>query len=187
MASGGSGVKADELANSGTANTMSSNLGGNAGQLYGSLAPQLEAEAAHPVGYTQPQLAAMNTSAQQSAGGANAGAVGQGALLAARTKNAGTADAAIAQSGRQASQQLGKSALDISGKNADLQQTQQQEGLRGEQGLYGTELGASQNALGLSNQALGLANQAKPTFLQQLGSQAAFGALSAAQAAAGGG
>lgn len=133
---------------------MSSMLNGQAGNLYGSLAPTLAAEASHPAGYTQPQQAAMNTASQQSAGGANAGAVGQGALLAARTKNAGTADAAIAQSGRQASQTLGDSALKTSMANANLQNQQQQEGIRGEQSLYNTDLGASQNALGLSNQAL---------------------------------
>src|ERR1700743_2568467 len=160
MASGGSGVKGDELANSGTANTQSGALNANAGNLYGSLAPTLAAEASHPAGFTQSQQAAMNTAAQQSAGGANAGAVGQGALLAARTKNAGTADAAIAQSGRQASQTLRDSALKTTMANANLQQQQQQEGLRGEQGLYNTDLGASQNALGLSNQALNYANQA---------------------------
>src|ERR1700743_1182067 len=126
MASGGSGVKADELANSGTANTQSGALNANAGNLYGSLAPTLAAEASHPAGFTQSQQAAMNTAAQQSAGGANAGAVGQGALLAARTKNAGTADAAIAQSARNASQQLGKTAVNTEIGSADLANRQQQ-------------------------------------------------------------
>ena len=101
----------------------------------------------------------MNTSAQQSAGGGQAGATGQGALLAARTKNAGTADAAIAQSARNQGQNLSEAALGTSKANADLQQRQQQSGISGMEGLYGTDLGASQNALGLSNSALTGANQ----------------------------
>lgn len=96
----------------------------------------------------------MNTSAQQSAGGSNAGAAGQGALMAARTRNAGTADAAVAQSTRQSGANLSKAALGTSMANANLQQKQQQEGISGQEGLYGQDLGASARALGLSNQAL---------------------------------
>lgn len=183
------GVEKDQLANSGTANAQFGNLNNQAGNIYGSLSPTLAAEAAHPAGYTAPQQAAMNTSAQQSAGGTNAGAVGQGALLASRTRNAGTADAAIAQSARQSGQQLGDAALKTTMGNANLQQQQQQEGLKGLQGLYGTELGASQNALGLSNSALEGASKSggMNNPWNQYGLQYLKGAQSAAAAAAGGG
>jgi hypothetical protein len=180
----GSGVKKDALANSGTANAMSSGLYNNAQQAYGSLAPQLNAEITNPQGYTPAQKAAQNTAAQQSTGGSQAGAVGQGALQAARTRNAGGADAAIAQSARTAGQNLSNAALTTETNNANLQQQQRQAGLSGLQSLYGTTLGGSENALGLSNNALQVANQAKPSFWQQLGTQAAFGALSGAQAGA---
>lgn len=166
-------------ANSATAAGTSAKLGAQAGNIYGSLAPQLQAEATHPTGYGATDLAAMNTAGQQSAGGSNAGAAGQGALLAARTKNAGTADAAIAQSTRNSSQNLSNDALKTQMGNANLKQQQQQAGIQGEQNLYGTNLGASNTALGLSNSALGVSNDAlknastaKGGFLSQLGDTA---------------
>lgn len=168
MASGGSGVKADELGNSGTANQLSSNLTANAANVYGGLEPQLQAEAAAPSGYTPTQMASMNTAAQQSAGGGNASAIGQGDLYAARTRNAGGAKEAIGAATRGSGENLSNEAVNNQVQNANLQQKQRQEGLSGEQGLYGTELGGGEQALGLSNQALGLANQAKPSFWQQM-------------------
>jgi hypothetical protein len=174
---GGRGTTADALANSGTANAMSSQLGANAGSLYGPLANQLSAQAAHPTGYTPGQVAAQNTAAQQSAGGSNAATVGQGGLLAARTRNAGAAQNAIAQGGRQASQNLSNAAVGTQVRNAGLAQSNQQSAEHGLQNLYGTELGGSQNALGMSNQAINIAGQQRPSFWQQLGSQAAFNTL----------
>ena len=120
----------------------------NAESLYGTLAPQLEAEAAHPAGFAPTDLAAMNTAAQQSAGGSEGAAVGQGALRAARTRNAGAADAAIAQSGRQAGQELSKGALGTQIANSNLKNTQQQHALTELGNLYGQNLGESVGALG---------------------------------------
>lgn len=154
------GVAKDALSNSGTANTLGNQLTANASNLYGSLAPELEAEAAHPAGYTPQQKALMNTAAQQSAGGSTAGAIGQGALYAARTRNAGGAKAAIGQGVRGAGQNLSNAAVGTELSNANLQQRQQQAGMSGLESLYGTDIGAGENALGLSNNALGVANQA---------------------------
>src|SRR6202789_1893127 len=155
---GSSGIKGDALANSGTAGAMSSQLGGNAGALYGPLSAQLTSQMAHPSGYTPGQMAAQNTAAQQSAGGSQAGSVGQGALLAARTRNAGAAQNAIAQGGRQASQNLSSAAVGTQVRNAGLQQQNQRAATSGLQGLYGTELGGAQNALNSSNTALNVAS-----------------------------
>lgn len=181
-----SGVKKDAFANSGTANGMQSSLSGNAAGIYGPLASTLQSQAAHPSGLTPSQMAAQNTAAQQSAGGSNAATVGQGALLAARTRNAGAAQNAIAQGGRQASQNLSNAAVSTQQQNAGLQQQNQRSAISGLQGLYGTEIGGAQNALNSSNQALNLANQAKPTFWQnmatQFGSQVAKGAGGAVSA-----
>src|SRR5277367_6827744 len=118
----GSGLKGDALANSGTALGQSSALGANAGAIYGPLSSELQSQVAHPSGYTPGQMAAQNTAAQQSAGGSNASTVGQGALLAARTRNAGAAQGAIAQGGRQASQNLSNAAVGTQVRNANLQQ-----------------------------------------------------------------
>ena len=131
-----------------TAAGLSSNLETQAGDLYGSLAPTLEAEAAHPAGFSPTDLAAMNTSAQQSAGGTQSAATGQGALLAARTRNLGGPDAAIASGARSAGEAASKRALDVTGENASLKQHQMQSGLTGLEHLYGEDLGAGLTASG---------------------------------------
>lgn len=177
MASGGSGVKADELANSGTANALQSKYSDNAANVYGGLEPQLAAEAAHPTGLTPMQKASQNTAAQQSAGGGTAGAIGAGKLYSARTHNAGGAKEAIGQATRGAGSNLSDAALNTEQQDASLQNKNRQAGLSGLEGLNSEQTSAGEGALGLSDQALGLANQAKPSFWQQLGSQAAFGTL----------
>lgn len=131
-----------------SANNLSGSYGGNAGALYSTLAPQLMTEAAHPAGYAPSDMSAMNTAAQQTAGGSQAAAVGQGGLLAARTRNAGAPAAAIDSAARSASQGLSKASVGIQGKNADLKQKQQQAGLSGLGNLFGENLGGSTNALG---------------------------------------
>ncbi len=131
-----------------SAQNLSNGLETNSNSLYGALAPELQTEAAHPAGYSPTDLAEMNTAAQQSAGGSQAGAVGEGSLLSSRTKNAGTADAAIADSARSSGEALSKDALDTQLHNADLKQHQQQAGLSGLEGLYGTDLGGSVSSLG---------------------------------------
>lgn len=138
---------------------MSSQLNDNATNLYGSIAPTLQAEAAHPAGYSPTQLSAMNTAAMQSAGGSQSGTVGQGALLAARTRNAGAAQNAVGAGSRAAGANLSNAAVGTQVKDANLAQQHQQAGIAGETGLYNTDLGASENALGISNSALSGADQ----------------------------
>lgn len=153
------GVEKQQLANSGTAQGLSNQLTANAGNVYGSLEPALAARAATPMGYTPSQKASINTAAQQSAGGSTAGAVGQGGLYAARTRNAGAGQAAIGASNRAAGSNLSRNAVDTEVQSANLGQQNQRAALGGLQGLYGTELSGGENALGLSNQALQGANQ----------------------------
>ncbi len=90
----------------------------------------------------------MQTEGQQGAGGAEAGAVGEGMLHAARTRNAGGADAAIGAGVRDAGENLSKNALGVRIANAKLKNTQQQEGLGGLANLTGLETGAENTALG---------------------------------------
>jgi hypothetical protein len=132
----------------GQANANANMFTGNATNLYAGLEPQLSAEATNPAGYSAPDLAAMQTGAQQSAGGTQAAAVGQGGLLAARTRNAGGPAAAIADASRGAGEQLSKNALGITVGNARLKQQQQQEGLSGLTNLTGLETSAGNTALG---------------------------------------
>jgi hypothetical protein len=151
------GVTKDALANAGTANNLSTGFENNANSLYGALAPQLEQEATNPQGYAPKDLAAMNTAVQQSTGGSTAGAVGQGDLAAARTRNAGAYAPALDASAQAGNRQNSEEALGVQAENANLKQKQQQAGLAGEQSLYGTNVGAGNEALGLSNNALGVA------------------------------
>jgi hypothetical protein len=146
--------------NSATAQGLSSNLTGNAAGIYGGLEPTLQAEASAPGGYTPTQMADMNTAAQQSAGGSQAATAGAGGLYAARTKNAGAAQSAIGAGTRAAGANLSKAAVGNQVQNADLEQQQKQEGLKGLGGLYGTDLSGGESALGLSNSALNTEAQA---------------------------
>lgn len=152
--SSSSGVKKDLFANSGIGDSISQNAQSNAASLYGTLSPALMTMATHPTGIDPTTLAQMKTSNMQTAGGANAGAVGQGSLLAARTKNAGTADAAIAKSGEAAGETLSKANLGTNIENANIKQQQQAEGLKGLQGLYGTNEQEALGGLDASNAAL---------------------------------
>jgi hypothetical protein len=126
----------------------------NASNIYGGLEPTLQAEAAHPSGYTPMQKAQMNTAAQQSAGGSTSGAVGQGGLYAARTRNAGAAQNAIGSSVRGAGENLSKSAVGTETASANLANQKQQQGISGLGGLYSSNLNAASNNLNASNDAL---------------------------------
>jgi hypothetical protein len=130
------------------AQNLSNTNSGNANALFGVLEPQLAAESANPQGYAPAALAGMKSEAMQGAGGTQAAAVGQGALRAARTRNAGGADAATAASARGAGQQLSNANLKVDAGNEELKQQQRQSGLSGMEGLFGTSTGAGVGALG---------------------------------------
>lgn len=107
---------------------------------FGTVMPALERNIAAPVGYSEQDLARANTAAQQSAGGAAASAVGQGGLLAARTRNPGAAQYAIGQGVRDAADAGTEAALGIKLKDADLKEQKRasalsQLGQIGESGL----------------------------------------------------
>lgn len=121
---------------------------GNAGDVYGQLAPTLESTLANPQGFSPADEATMETGAQQSAGGTQASAVGQGGLLAARTRNAGAGAKSISDASRGAGEQLSSNLLGIRGANAKLKQQQQNTAISGLEGLYGTGVSGGNQALG---------------------------------------
>lgn len=131
-----------------TAQQNSKAFNSNASGIYGTLIPQLTSEISNPQGFSPTAKANLTTSAQQSTGGATAGASGRGALLAGRTRNAGTADAAIGDAMRSGAQDLSQKSVDIEGQDAELKEHQRQEGLSALQGIYGTNVGATNQALG---------------------------------------
>ena len=176
----GAGIRKQQEANGASGQNISKTGQNNAASLYGTLNPTLSTMATNPQGINPSDMAKIQTSNMQTAGGANAGAVGQGSLLSARTKNAGTADAAIAKSGEAASQNLSKANLATQNENQQLKQQQQNEGLKGLQGLYGTNQSAALGGLNESNTALNQA--AQNDFWQKMALQ---GVQSAGQAAQG--
>jgi hypothetical protein len=165
---GSSGVKQQDLANSGQAQAASTMYGGQAGGLYSSLAPALTAEATNPQGYGPTALAKMNTDSQQSLGGSNAGVTGQAGLEAARTRNAGGATAALDASSQSAQRQNSENAIGTDLQDANLKQKQQQEGLSGLNSLYGTNVNAEKGEQGISNQALNNAGQIQNPWMSLL-------------------
>lgn len=155
--SSSNGASTQAFGNSGAAQKLSTGYSNQAQQNSNVLTPTLNQLATNPQGYTQQQQNNFNTAATQSAGGAEAGAVGGGNQMAARTNNAGGFAPAAIQSGHDATTQLSDAALGVQNQNAQLKQQQQAEGLNGLQNEYNTNVGAGENALGLSNQSLNTA------------------------------
>jgi len=133
---------------------LSNGLASNANSLYGTLAPELTQEVMNPRGFTPTEKAAMNTAGRQSAGGSMAGAVGQGGLKAARTRNAGGSDAAIQESARNAGEEASNAALKTEMADTGLKEHERESGLSGLEGLTNSQTGASIGALGIVPQAV---------------------------------
>lgn len=124
----------------------------NSGTLYNQLFPTYENEATDPQGFDPTTKANMKTSAMQTAGGSTAGAVGEGDLMAARTRNAGGFDAAGDEAERIGARQLSSDNLGVENADAALKEQHKQQGIAGEQGLYNTQQSDLLADMGLSNQ-----------------------------------
>lgn len=131
-----------------SAQNISNQSSANAGSLYGTLAPELESELANPQGINPLDLSRMDTAAEESAGGSQAAAEGAGGLLAARTRNAGGADAAIQSSARTGGQALSRGILANRLKSAEMKEGQREGAQNALGGLYKANLGTSVGALG---------------------------------------
>lgn len=112
------------------------------------MVPELESTLINPQGYAPADLAAQTTEAMQGAGGTQAAGVGQGALLEQRTKNPGSARAAIASSSRGAGEELGRRGLGVQTANAGLKEKQRAGAQSELGGVYGTQVGGTAPALG---------------------------------------
>lgn len=135
-----------------TAGSVASGAQGTAGTLFKQLFPFYSGEITNPTGYGASDLAAMNTASGESTGGSVAGAVGQGNLQAARTRNAGAFQAAADESARAGMRQNSTNALKTQEANANLKQKQQQAGAEGIGNLYGQNVNEMLAAMGLQNQ-----------------------------------
>jgi hypothetical protein len=144
-------------------------LSKRATSLQDTLEPQLEQDIQAPQGYGQSGLNAMNTAAQQSAGGATAGLVGEGMARAARTGNRGSFTAAAAEAGRQGARATSQRAVEIQSANEKLKQEQRARALTAKQGLFNTDLSGSLQALGLVPGGIDAANKSRgPSFLDTI-------------------
>lgn len=162
----------------GRSQDLSKDYQNNASNLYKTLVPQLQNEAANPEGYSPGDLAALETGSSQAVGGSTAGAVGQGNLTAARTRNAGGFGAALDESAREGGRQLSENTLRIKGANADLKEQQRQTARSALQNIYTNNLQSTLSAMGLGNEALGQwTNAAKATTGAVLGGIGAAGNL----------
>ena len=128
---------------------------------YNALVPSLQAEAMNPQGFGPTDLAAIDTAGQQSFGGSQAGVVGQGGLLAARTRNAGAPMAAIAEGARDASRGLGEAAVGTRVKNAMLKQDQRRAATGQLGDIYGTDVAGSNASLNATAGNVNADSQAK--------------------------
>ncbi|HJS97857.1 MAG TPA: hypothetical protein VJ756_02110 [Terriglobales bacterium] len=160
------GIKAGALANAGRGiqqagitNQLSGTLSGRGNRTYNTLFPTLQKNLINPQGFGK-DLGAINTANQQSIGGSEAGAVGQGNLTAARTRNAAGFAPALDEAMRSGGRQLSQTAADVQTQNALVKQQQQQDAIKALSGLYGENMIDTLRALGLSNDALGTSNQA---------------------------
>lgn len=134
----------------------------NANGIFPGLLKSYQDEAMNPQGIGEAGMTAENTASQQSTGGSTAGAVGQNNLMAARTRNKGGFQIANDESARAGMRQNSQNAVENISRNENLKQVQKQEGLAGENSLFGTNLQASLAALSAENgstQALTQAGQ----------------------------
>ena len=146
----GKGANNVLLSNAGTGQGHAGGLMGQGSQISQQLVPELQSEANNPQGYTPQQMAYMNTASQQSLGGSTGGVTGQANLQAARTRNAGGFQGAVASGSRSNARQLSQNAVQIQANQANLQQQQRQQALSALQSLYGVD---ESTALGYLNQS----------------------------------
>lgn len=134
---------------------------GNSNALFGPLSASLQTQMTHPSGIAPEDLARMDTSALEGGGGATAAAVGQGALRAARTRNAGGGDASLESSVRGGGETAARGILANRMKNVEVKSGQQERAESGLNSLFAENLGGGNQALGNVSSAVNADTQAK--------------------------
>lgn len=162
----GRGIQQDALGNSGKANQLSGQYNTAGQTVLGTLSPALNQDITNPQGFGTAGVNAMNTANSQSIGGSTAGAVGEGNLAAARTRNAGGFQSALDEAARSGQRQLSENAVGIQAANEMEKQRQRSAAEQLMNSQYGMDTNAALGALGLSNQALGIAGSQKNPFMQ---------------------
>ena len=98
----------------------------------------------------------------------------------------GSGEAATAEGGRAAGQELSQTNAGIQGEDAALKAKQQGQAESELGNLYGTDVSAGNNALGLANNAIDIAGNQKPGFWQNLGQMFGVDVMNGAEAGDGG-
>ena len=172
-----------------TAKDTSATLGGEAQAIGANVTPFLTEEMLHPQGLGQQGITAETGAALGGAGGAMSAFNGEAAQRAGVSRNVGGFQAALDDASRQRMKAAAGASEGIEANNENLKQTQQQEGAKALQGMYGTdtsgmldsqgqeandinaEVGANktgwlQNALAIANTVTGAGKAAFPKGFQ---------------------
>jgi hypothetical protein len=167
-----------------TASNTATNLGSQAQGIGSNLTPFLTQEMEHPQGFSQQDLSAQTSAALGGAGGADAGIVGQANQEAATTHNSGGFQAVLDDAARQRTKAAAGASEGIAANNANLKQTQQQEGAEGLSKMYGTDTSGMLEAMGQEpNDINSEVNAGNSGWLQQ--SMGVLGALGGGASGAG--
>lgn len=153
--------QAGETAGAGT--SIATTAGNNANTLYNQLFPTYQEEAA---GLPTAGTTAETTAAEQSLGGSTGGALSEGDLTAARTRNSGSFQPEEDQAVREGGQ-------DLSDASTAIKANEVQQGQQGEENLYkeneGQQIageGINLGALGAENSATNANTSASPGWFQ---------------------
>lgn len=148
------GAASQAINQMGLERNQAANTSGTAAQALGSFLPYEKSQLENPTGYTPEELADQLTASSQSLGRSMSSAVGQGNLMAARTRNGAGYAPALDSASRGAMQQQSQNALQVQNQNAQLKQQKQQQAANSLQNLYNTDISATLNALGLGNNSI---------------------------------
>lgn len=142
------------------ASALGAGSAANANGIFPGLLQSYQSEATNPQGIGPAGLTAENTASQQSTGGSVAGSVGQNNQMAARTRNKGGFQIANDESARSGMRTNSQNAVENIARDEQLKQVQKQEGLAGENSLFGQNMNAELGSLNAENGATAQLTQA---------------------------
>jgi len=125
-----------------TATGEGARYGGQAMDIGATLVPEYRKEATNPTGFNPNDVNAMLVGGEQGAGGATGALSGEASLRAARSRNTGALSGVLGEFGREKTRTLSSNALGVQEMQAREKMRQKSEGLRGLEGMYGTDVGA---------------------------------------------
>lgn len=162
-----------------TATGNAAQYGGNASAIGGNLVPFETQRLLNPSGYSQGDMGAMLANAFGSSGGATSGITGQANLQAGRSRNDAGFSTALAEAARARTAAAAHASEGIAENNANLKQDQSNNAAKMLAGLYGTDVGAQNDALNTANNATNTGIEAgKSGWLQNMNQTlAAIGSL----------